>query len=204
MSATKYQYGPEQFFNSDAYKPFAKASGYNFEEATASQRKNMEAFTKASQEAAEAAKTLAHCQANFARESMEDMTAFWRNWISSGSNMQDKAEVQNQAAREGIAKAVAHGKEVTAIVQKTQEKVMHAFAHQASENMNTKEKQATKSTHKTTKSTQKSPKSTQKAPKSTQKATKSAQKATKSAQQETKSPYQHAMSSTQSAHKTHN
>jgi phasin family protein len=142
MTAQKNYFSPEHFFNADAFKPFLSGAGYNQEEAMNQQRRNMEAFTAASKEAAEAAKTLAQCQTAFARESMEDIATFWRNWMSSGTNVQDKVEIQNQAAREGLAKAMAHNKEVTAIVQKTQEKVIRAFGDQVSENIQTATKAA--------------------------------------------------------------
>lgn len=91
------------------------------------------AFTALQQETTEAAKNLAQCNTNYARESMEDMATFWRNWMSSGPNLQDKMEIQTQAAREGFAKALAHNKEVTAIMQCTQEKVMKTLNEQTNE-----------------------------------------------------------------------
>lgn len=117
MSAAKHSFNPEQFFNPEAMRPFMDACGYN-----------PEALSKFQQEATEAARTMAQCQADFARESMEDLTTFWRNWMSSGPNMQEKMEIQAQAARDSFAKAVAHNKELTAIMQKTQEKVVNQFS----------------------------------------------------------------------------
>lgn len=132
MNANKFNFNPEQLFNPEAFKPFLNAGGLNLEEAMAGQKHNMEAMAAASKEAVEAARNLAECQVNYAREQMESASNFWRNWISSGPNLQDKAEIQNQAARESLAKAMAHSKEVTAIVQKTQEKCLRAFGENLS------------------------------------------------------------------------
>lgn len=135
MTTNNYGFNPEQFFNAEAFKPFLNNGALN-----------TETLTAASKEATEAAKTLAQCQTNFAREQMEDIATFWRNWMSSGSNVQDKLEIQNQATREGLAKAMAHSKEVTAIVQKTQEKLMHAFSTQTAYSKGSTTKPASKST----------------------------------------------------------
>ncbi len=121
MTSNKSGFNPEQFFNAEAFKSFLNPSGFNTDSLTAAQK-----------EAAEAAKALVECQANYARESMEDMATFWRNWVSSGSNLQDKVELQTQATREIFAKAVAHNQELSAIVQKTQEKLLRAMGEQAS------------------------------------------------------------------------
>jgi phasin family protein len=144
MTATKNSFSPEQFFNADAFKPFLNASAFNPQDTMESQRRNAEALTAASKEAAEAAKALVQCQTNFCRGQMEDMTTFWRNWMSSGANIQDKLEIQNQTARDSFAKAMACNKEVTAIMHKTQEKVMHAFTESAKETIKASAKQATK------------------------------------------------------------
>ena len=135
MTASRHSFNPEQFFNAGAFNPA---------DLMESQRRNTEAFTTASKEATEAAKALTQCQTKFCREQMEDMATFWKNWMSSGSNIQDKMEIQNQATRDGLAKAMAHSKEVAAILQKSQEKVMSSFGERAKETVKEATKQATK------------------------------------------------------------
>jgi len=122
MTDNKFGFNPEQFFNAEAFKSFLNSSSFN-----------TDALTAAQKEAAEAAKALVQCQANYARESMEDMAKFWRDWMNSSVNVQDKVEIQTQATRDIFAKAVAHNKELSDIVQKTQEKLLRAMSEQASE-----------------------------------------------------------------------
>ncbi len=110
-------FNPEQFLNPEAMKSFMENNPVKPEAVAAFQK-----------EAAEAAKALTECQTGYAREAMEDLSAFWRNWMNSGSNMQEKMELQTQTARDSFAKAMAHNKEVAAIVQKTQERIMNQFS----------------------------------------------------------------------------
>lgn len=122
MSKNDNQFSPEQFFNPEAFKDLLKNAGPGSE---------------ALKEAADIAKALTECQTKYARESMEDMATFWRNWMSSGSNIKDKMEIQNQATRDCYEKAMAHNKEVAAILQKTQEKAMASFTEKATEAVKT-------------------------------------------------------------------
>jgi|GEM_PF-4673089 len=144
MATTHFSFKPEQFFNADALKSLFGKTGMDLSDVTSASRRNMETLSAASREAAETAKCLAQCQANYARQVMEDTTSFWRDWMSSGANLQDKAEIQSQAAREGFAKAVAHNKDMTEILQKSQEKLMRSFKEQAAENVSTVKRTARK------------------------------------------------------------
>src|SRR5260221_12944483 len=114
----------EQFFNPESFRSFMNTPGLNSDEMMKTYRRNMEAITNAGQAATEAARNIAQVQTNIARETMDDMTQFWRNWIGAGTNMQERMEVQNLAAREGWNKAVAHSQELSNIVQKSQERFM--------------------------------------------------------------------------------
>lgn len=145
--ATTYNFKPEQMFNADAWKSFM-GGGSMFEDTAAAARKNMEALTVASREAAEAAKTMAQSQANYARTVMEDASEFWRDWMSSGSDMQDKVEIQNKAARDGFAKAVAHNKELADIWQKSQERMLRTINDSISENVDSAVRTASKAARK--------------------------------------------------------
>lgn len=153
--ASKTIPGMENWFNPEAFKPFmGGSSAMNFDEFMESHRRNMEAFTSAGQAASDYTKTIAQAQQKYFRDTMEDMTQFWRNWMSTGSSWQDKLDIQNQATREGMSKAMAHSQEMAKLLQKSQEEISRSINDRMSETFTEAQKMAKRTTEAATKTKQ--------------------------------------------------
>ena len=142
MATSHYSFKPEDFMNLEAYKSFFGNTGASAEEMAAASRRHMEVMTAASREAVESANALAQINAEYAKQTMEDLAAYWRDLMSSGPDMNEKAEIQGNAARETCAKALAHNKEVAELIQKSQEKFMRKINDQVAETVRTAAKSA--------------------------------------------------------------
>ncbi|MGB0935292.1 MAG: TIGR01841 family phasin [Alphaproteobacteria bacterium] len=105
------------------FQNFTPTGGTNFESAMDSQRRNIETATQVSQTAADAAKAIAQAQTQYTRQIMEDTASFIRSWMNTGTDMQDKMDLQSQTLQEGMNRAVEHGRELSGIYSKSQEKI---------------------------------------------------------------------------------
>lgn len=143
--------GMENWFNPESFKPFMGTSNANFDDAMESHRRNMETLASAGQAAAEFTKTITQAHTKYLRESMEDMNQFWRDWLSTGTNWQDKAEIQNQVARDSMSKVMAYTQEMSKLLQKTQEQVTQTWGARAEQGMKEAQKMAKKTTEAATK-----------------------------------------------------
>lgn len=132
---TTAKQGFEQFFNPEAFRSFANPNAMNAEGVTNAYRRKMEAMTNIGQVATEATKNMFQAQTNYAREAMDDMAQFWRNWLSAGTNMQDRLEIQNKATQDSWKKAISHNQELTNLIQKSQEKFLRTMNDQFTESM---------------------------------------------------------------------
>lgn len=133
---TTTRQGFEQFFNPEAFKSFTNPNAWNAEGTTNAYRRNMEAVTSVGQVATEITKNMFQAQTNYAREAMDDMAQFWRNWLSAGTNMQDRLEIQNKATQDSWNKAISHNQELTNLIQKSQEKFLRTMNDRFAESMN--------------------------------------------------------------------
>ena len=112
---------PASLFDTDVTKLLAefKLPGVDMETVLATQRKNIEALTKANQLAVEGFQTVARRQAEILRTGFEEASALMRDLIQAQSP-EDRVAKQAEVAKKAMEKALANARELAEIVTKAQ------------------------------------------------------------------------------------
>ena len=111
--------GKQSFLDYDVTKAFSAFSfpGFSVEAVMASQRKNVEAFTQASQLALEGVQALARRQVELAREAFEGAPAFFKE-LSQPTAPQERIAKNAEIAKATFEKNLATAKELGELVTK--------------------------------------------------------------------------------------
>jgi len=111
--------GKQSFLDYDMAKAFSAFSfpGFSVEAVMASQRKNVEAFTQASQLALEGVQALARRQVEIAREAFEGAPAFFKE-LSQPTAPQERIAKNAEIAKATFEKNLATAKELGELVTK--------------------------------------------------------------------------------------
>jgi phasin family protein len=81
------------------------------------QRRNVEAFTQANQVAVDGAQAVARKQIEMARQSIEDVTALWRD-LAQPASAEERVVKNTEYAKQMLEKSVNHGREITMLATK--------------------------------------------------------------------------------------
>jgi phasin family protein len=111
---------PNPLFDVDVTKMLAefKMPGVDIEQMMSSQRKNIEALTKANQLAIEGMQTVARRQAEIVRGGIEEASALMREMMQPHSPG-DRVAHQAEAAKQAIERALGNARELAEIVAKS-------------------------------------------------------------------------------------
>ncbi len=96
-----------------------KLPGVDMETIVATQRKNIDALTKANQLAIEGFQTVARRQIEILRSGVDEASAMMRDLMSSTTN-EERVAKQTAIAKQSIEKAIANARELAEIVAKAQ------------------------------------------------------------------------------------
>jgi phasin family protein len=111
--------GKQSLFDMDLGKAFAGFTfpGFDVESLVAAQRKNLEAFTQASQLAVEGAQAVARRQAELARQAMDDASATLRDWTQPVAPEEQVAK-NVELAKHAFEKGITNAREMAELVAK--------------------------------------------------------------------------------------
>ena len=118
----------------DVTKAFGdlRLPGLDVEAAVATQRKNLEALTKANQLAIEGARALAERQAEIARQAVEEASALFREWTQPGAP-EDRLAKNVDVAKQAFEKGLANARELNELTTKATTDVFSVIARRVSE-----------------------------------------------------------------------
>jgi phasin family protein len=98
------------------------------------QRRNIEAFTQAHQVAVDGAQAVARKQIEMARQSIEDVTALWRDLVQPAS-AEERIAKNTEYAKQMLEKSVNHGREITMLATKAGADTVDVLRRRASESL---------------------------------------------------------------------
>jgi phasin family protein len=98
------------------------------------QRRNIEAFTQAHQVAVDGAQAVARKQIEMARQSVEDVTALWRD-LAQPVSPEERIAKNTEYAKQMIEKSVNHGREITMLATKAGTDAADVLRRRASESL---------------------------------------------------------------------
>jgi phasin family protein len=118
----------------DVTKAFGdlRLPGLDVEAVVATQRKNLEALTKANQLAIEGARALAERQAEIARQAVEEASALFREWTQP-SAPEDRLAKNVDVAKQAFEKGLANARELNELTTKATTDVFSVIARRVSE-----------------------------------------------------------------------
>ncbi len=99
-----------------------------------SQRKNVEALTRATQLAAEGATAVSQKQAEILREAMQQAVAVMRDFRTSGSPA-DIARIQQDLFRKALETGIANARELAEMVSRSNREAFSVIEHRMQESM---------------------------------------------------------------------
>jgi phasin family protein len=109
-----------------------KMPGFNMDALMAAQRKNIEAMTALNQAAFESMQSIAHRQAELARQTWED-TSNLMNAIMSPPTPEEKVVRQAEASKAAVEKCMANAREIGETVAKCNYQAMETVSNRLSE-----------------------------------------------------------------------
>jgi phasin family protein len=98
------------------------------------QRRNIEAFTQAHQVAVDGAQAVARKQIEMARQSIEDVTALWRD-LAQPASAEERIAKNTEYAKQMLEKSVNHGREITMLATKAGADAADVLRRRASESL---------------------------------------------------------------------
>lgn len=124
------------FFNVDPAELLAKFKlpGVDLESVLSTQRKNIEALTKANQVAVEGFQAVGRRQVEIIRSSMTEATAQFRDLFST-LKPEERIAKQTDIAKKSIEKAIADARELAEIVTKAQNEAFEVLNKRLSEGL---------------------------------------------------------------------
>ena len=107
------------FFDFDVTKMMAdfRFRPFDIEKWVACQRRNVEALAQANQLTVEAFQAVTRRQIEIARQTLEDVSALWRDLAHTGST-EDRIAKNTEYVKTMLEKGVKHGREITTIATK--------------------------------------------------------------------------------------
>lgn len=137
-------------YSAEAMKYFQnyKPSGFDTDQWMSIYNKNMELYSQTNQLAAEALRNITHSNSEFAKHSMEQFSEFMRQMMTTGTNMQDKIDVQTAAAKESMRSSLEHGQEISNTINKSGSKIVKMVSSRLSDCIDETGKAAKKATSK--------------------------------------------------------
>jgi phasin family protein len=90
---------------------------FDLERWMACQRRNVEAFAQANQLTVEAVQAVTRRQIEIARQTLEDVSALWRDLAKTGST-EDRIAKNTEYAKQMLEKSVDNGREITLLATK--------------------------------------------------------------------------------------
>jgi phasin family protein len=109
--------------------------GVDVEPIVASQRKNLEALVQANQLAVEGAQTVLRRQIELARESMDDFSALFRDFVQPNGSAADRLAKQAEASKLLIEKGLASARELAELVTKTNTDTFNVISKRVTEGL---------------------------------------------------------------------
>ncbi|MDB5364017.1 MAG: mms16 [Rhodospirillales bacterium] len=124
-------------FDTDVTKLMAefKLPGVDMETVLATQRKNIEALTKANQLAIEGLQTVARRQAEILRAGFEEASALARDLFQTKSSSEDRVAKQTEATKTALEKAFSNARELSEIVGKAQQEAFEIINKRMTESL---------------------------------------------------------------------
>jgi phasin family protein len=124
-------------FDTDVTKLMAefKLPGVDMETVLATQRKNIEALTKANQLAIEGLQTVARRQAEILRAGFEEASALARDLFQNKSSSEDRVAKQTEATKSALEKAFSNARELSEIVGKAQQEAFEIINKRMTESL---------------------------------------------------------------------
>jgi phasin family protein len=111
-----------------------KMPGFNVDVLMSVQRKNIEAMTALNQAAFESMQSIAHRQAELARQTWEDTSNFV-NAIMSAPTPEEKVVRQAEASKAAVEKCMANAREIGETVAKCNYQAMETVSNRLSESL---------------------------------------------------------------------
>jgi len=132
MAVTK----PVNFFDTDITKMVAdfKVPGLDFEAVMASQRRNVEAMTKANQLAFEGIQAVARRQSEIARQLVDEANAMMKEMMAQGTP-EEKVAKQADVMRVQFEKNLANLRELTNLMSKSNDEASAVLSKRFSEGL---------------------------------------------------------------------
>jgi phasin family protein len=113
---------------------FTGLNGFDIEAVMAGQRRNIEAFTAASQAALEGLQSLAKRQAEMVRQSVEESNKAMKEMFAAGSP-EEKAARQAELTKVAFERAVANTRELTQLVARSQNEAIDVINKRVAEGL---------------------------------------------------------------------
>jgi phasin family protein len=112
-------FNPTKMFQDIKFTGFNGFNGFDLEAVMAGQRRNIEAFTAASQAALEGFQSLAKRQAEMVRQTVDESNKAMKEMFAAGSP-EEKAARQAELTKAAFERAVANTRELTQLVARSQ------------------------------------------------------------------------------------
>lgn len=124
-------------FETDVTKLMAefKLPGIDMETVLATQRKNIEALTKANQLAIEGLQTVARRQAEILRAGFEEAQTLARDMFQGKASSEDRVSKQTEATKHALEKAFGNARELSEIVGKAQQEAFEIINKRMTESL---------------------------------------------------------------------
>jgi len=124
-------------FDTDVTKLMAefKLPGVDMETVLATQRKNIEALTKANQLAIEGLQTVARRQAEILRAGFEEAQALAKDLFQGKASSEDRVGKQTEATKAALEKAFSNARELSEIVGKAQQEAFEIINKRMTESL---------------------------------------------------------------------
>jgi phasin family protein len=127
---------PNPLFEMDVTKMLAefKVPGVDLETVMSSQRKNIEALTKANQLAIEGLQTVARRQAEILRSGFDEASSMMRE-IMQVQSTEDRVTRQTEAAKKSVERALANARELAEIVTRANNEAFDVLKSRVGESL---------------------------------------------------------------------
>ena len=127
---------PNPLFDMDVTKMLSefKMPGVDLETIMASQRKNIEALTKANQLAIEGLQTVARRQAEILRGGFDEASALMRE-IMQTQSPEDRVARQTEAAKKSVERALSNARELAEIVARANNEAFDVIKSRVGESL---------------------------------------------------------------------
>jgi phasin family protein len=124
------------FFDYDVTKLMAdfRFRPFDFEAAMAAQRRNVEAFSQASQLAVEGAQAVARRQIEIARQALDDVSALLRDLAQPASN-EERIAKNTEYAKQMLEKSITHSRELVQLATKAGTEAADVLRKRATEGL---------------------------------------------------------------------